>query len=111
MVQRIRWAGMDPHDIIELLIDVVRITQEAGEIPEVVIGDKVFKPFEMLKVAQLVPSNSKELSDHHRNLVAAIIQKRQKTYYMTAANLAHRANAIAAARRRFNHLRAASREQ
>ncbi len=91
----LRFDGADRRDLLDTLIEAVRITDETGERPSVKVGGRVYAGYELVRVAHLLPDD--ELQDHHAAKIAEMFQRRPHGYRRTAYNLAHRANQIVAA--------------
>jgi hypothetical protein len=91
----LRFDGADIRDLIDVLIEAVRITSTEGERPSVEVHGKAYAAHDLLKVAALLP-HDEDLQEHHQAKVAALFVRRQRGYLRTAYNLANRANGIAA---------------
>jgi hypothetical protein len=89
--------GTDTRDLIETLIEAVRLTRERGERPSIRVAGKIYPPDRIAKVAELLPNE--ELSDRHRAIISQMFRKRQRDYRQTAHSLANRASQIASAAR------------
>ena len=71
-----------------MLIEAVKLDER----PSMVVNGKTYAPFELLRVADLLPDH--DLLPHHQSIVDGMFTKRQHGYRRTAYNLAHRANAM-----------------
>jgi hypothetical protein len=80
--------GTDFRGLLDLLIEAVKLDER----PSMVVNGKAYAPFELLRVADLLPDD--DLLPHHQSIVDAMFTKRQHGYRRTAYNLAHRANAM-----------------
>jgi hypothetical protein len=89
--------GTDRRDLIETLIEAVRLTRERGERPSIRVAGTTFPPDRIAKVAELLPDE--ELSDRHRAIISSMFRKQQRDYRRTAYSLANRASQIASAAR------------
>ncbi len=88
----LRFDGEDLRDLLDTLIEAVRITDETGERPSVEVGGHVYGGYELVRGARLLPED--ELQEHHPAKVADLFRRPQKRYRSTAYNLAHRVNQI-----------------
>ncbi len=91
----LRFDGDDLRDLLDVLIEAVRITDETGERPSAQVSGKVYAGYELVRVAQLLPDD--ELQEHHAAKVAEMFERPQHGYSRTAYNLAFRAARIVAA--------------
>jgi hypothetical protein len=82
------FTGTDFRGLLDLLIEAVKLDER----PSMVVNGKTYAPFELLRVADLLPDD--DLLPHHQSVVDAMFTKRQHSYRRTAYNLAHRANAM-----------------
>ena len=82
------FTGTDFRGLLDLLIEAVNLDER----PSMVVNGKTYAPFELLRVADLLPDD--DLLPHHQSIVDAMLAKRQHGYQRTAYNLAHRANAM-----------------
>jgi hypothetical protein len=82
------FTGTDFRGLLDLLIQAVNLDER----PSMVVDGKAYAPFELLRVADLLPDD--DLLPHHQSIVDAMFAKRQHGYRRTAYNLAHRANAM-----------------
>ncbi len=99
----LRFDGADRRDLLDTLIEAVRITDETGERPSIKVDGKVYAGHELVKVALLL-SFDEPLQDHHAAKIADFFDWRQHGYGRTAYNLANRANQIASEHRRARSL-------
>jgi hypothetical protein len=81
------FMGTDFRGLLDFLIEAVKLVER----PSMVVNGKTYAPFELLRVADLLPED--DLLPHHQSIVDAMFTKRQHGYRRTAYNLAHRANA------------------
>jgi hypothetical protein len=99
----LKFDGADDRNLLDTLIEAVRLTSDSGERPSIEVRGKVFSPFDLLKVSFLLPVD--DLQPHHQAKIDTMFKKRQHGYSRTAANLAHMANSIASnAQRRKVHI-------
>ncbi len=91
----LRFDGDDRRDLLDTLIEAVRITAETGERPSVKVGGQLYPGYELVRVARLLPDY--ELQDHHAAKVAEMFQWPQHGYIRTAYNLAIQAAQIVGA--------------
>jgi hypothetical protein len=82
------FTGTDFRGLLDLLIEAVKLDER----PLMVINDKTYAPYELLRVADLLPDD--DVLPHHQTIVDGIFTKRQHGYKSTAYNLASRANAM-----------------
>jgi hypothetical protein len=82
------FTGTDFRGLLDLLIEAVKLDER----PSMVVNGKTYAPYELLRVADLLPND--ELLPHHQSIVDGMFTKRQHGYQRTAYNLAHRANAM-----------------
>jgi hypothetical protein len=94
MVTVLEFDDTDYHNLIDLLVEAVKVTEATGERPSVVINGRTYAPYDLVKVAALLPHNE-PLTERHAALVATVFDRRQRGYGRTAYNLAHRANQFA----------------
>jgi hypothetical protein len=94
MVAGLKFNDTDYHNLIDLLVEAVKVTEAMGHRPSVVVDGRTYAPYDLTKVAALLPHNE-PLSERHAALVATIFGRRQRGYGRTAYKLAHRANQIA----------------
>ena len=94
MVAVLKFDNTDYHNLIDLLVEAVKVTEATGHRPSVVVGGRTHAPYDLTKVAALLPHNE-PLNERHAALVATIFDRRQRGYGRTAYKLAHRANQIA----------------
>jgi len=90
----------DYHNLIDLLVETVKVTEATGQRPSLVIDGVAYAPHDLVKVANILPQWDEPLNERHAALVATIFDSRQRGYGRTAHNLAHRANQVAAAMNR-----------
>jgi hypothetical protein len=93
----LRFKGGDPRWLFEILVEAVEVTGKEGERPSIIINGKTYAPFDLVKVAALLPEDS--LQPHHQLIADELFKKRQSGYRRTAYNLAHLANSIASTAR------------
>ena len=91
----LRFDGADRRDLLEILIEAVRITEETGERPSLEVGGQLYAGYELVRVAKLLPDD--ELQDHHAAKLIGMFERPQHEYRRTAFHLAHRVNQIVAA--------------
>jgi hypothetical protein len=84
----LNFTGTDFRGLLDLLIEAVKLDER----PSMVVNGNTYAPFELLRVADLLPDE--ELLPHHQSIVDGMFTQRQHGYQRTAYNLAHRANAI-----------------
>jgi hypothetical protein len=94
MVAVLKFDDTDYHNLIDLLVEAVKVTEATGHRPSVVVDGRTYAPYDLTKVAALLPHNE-PLNERHAALVATIFDRRQRGYGRTAYKLAHRANQIA----------------
>jgi hypothetical protein len=94
MVALLKFGDTDYHNLIDLLVEAVKLTEATGHRPSVVVDGRTYAPYDLTKVAALLPHNE-PLNERHAALVATIFDRRQRGYGRTAYKLAHRANQIA----------------
>ena len=94
MVAVLKFDDTDYHNLIDLLVEAVKVTEATGHRPSVVVDGKTYAPYDLTKVAALLPHNE-PLNERHAALVGTIFNRRQRGYGRTAYKLAHRANQIA----------------
>jgi hypothetical protein len=94
MVAGLKFNDTDYHNLIDLLVEAVKVTEATGHRPSVVVDGRTYAPYDLTKVAALLPHNE-PLNERHAALVATIFGRRQRGYGRTAYKLAHRANQIA----------------
>jgi len=82
------FTGTDFRGLLDLLIEAVNLDER----PSMVVNGKTYAPFELLRVADLLPDD--DLLPHHQSIVDGMFPKRQHGYRRTAYNLAHRANVM-----------------
>ena len=82
------FTGTDFRGLLDLLIEAVKLDER----PSMVVNGKTYAPFELLRVADLLPDD--DLLHHHQSIVDAMFARRQHGYRRAAYNLAHRANAM-----------------
>jgi len=82
------FTGTDFRGLLDLLIEAVNLDER----PSMVVNGKTYAPFELLRVADLLPDD--DLLPHHQSIVDAMFTKRQHGYRRTAYNLADRANTM-----------------
>jgi hypothetical protein len=92
-VTTLRFVCEDYRWLLETLVEACEVTSREGERPAIVVNGKVFRPFGLLKVAQLLPDEA--LQPHHQVMIDELFKKKQSGYRRTAINLAHRVNSIA----------------
>ncbi len=85
----LRFDGDDRRDLLDTLIEAVRITDEIGERPSVEVGGQVYAGYELARLAGLLPDY--DLREHHAAKVAEMFELPQQGYRHTAYNLAIRA--------------------
>src|SRR5262245_3008101 len=90
----LKFNDTDYHNLIDLLVEAVKVTEATGHRPSVVVDGRTYAPYDLTKVAALLPHNE-PLNERHAALVATIFGRRQRGYGRTAYKLAHRANQIA----------------
>src|SRR5262245_25593780 len=90
----LKFNDTDYHNLIDLLVEAVKVTEATGHRPSVVVDGRTYAPYDLTKVAALLPHNE-PLNERHGALVATIFDRRQSGYGRTAYKLAHRANQIA----------------
>jgi len=90
----IKFDDTDYHNLIDLLVEAVKVTEATGHRPSVVVHGRTYAPYDLTKVAALLPHNE-PLNERHAALVATIFDRRPSGYGRTAYKLAHRANQIA----------------
>ena len=94
MVEVLKFDDTDYHNLIDLLVEAVKATEATGHRPSVVVDGRTYDPYDLPKVAALLPHNE-PLNERHAALVATVFDRRQRGYGRTAYNLAYRANQIA----------------
>jgi hypothetical protein len=94
MVAVLKFDDTDYHNLIDLLVEAVQVTEATGHRPSVVVDGRTYDPYDLPKVAALLPHNE-PLNERHAALVATVFDRRQRGYGRTAYNLAYRANQIA----------------
>jgi len=100
MMAVLEFNDTDYHNLIDLLVEAVKVTEATGQRPSLVIDGVAYAPHDLVKVANILPQWDEPLNERHAALVATIFDSRQRGYGRTAHNLAHRANQVAAAMNR-----------
>jgi hypothetical protein len=95
----LKFVSSDYRELIDLLVEAVEIASVTGERPSIEVDGKTYAPYDLEKLSLLLV-HDEPLQERHEAKVAKIFDKRQHGYGRTAWNLAHRANAIAAASQR-----------
>lgn len=88
---RLTFTGTDFQSLFDLLIQAVKMAHE--ERPSITVNGKTYPPFDLLKVADLLPDD--DLSPEHQAIIDTMFDRKQRGYRRTGYNLAHRANQIA----------------
>ena len=65
------FTGTDFRGLLDLLIEAVNLDER----PSMVVNGKTYAPFELLRVADLLPDD--DLLPHHQSIVDAMFTKRQ----------------------------------
>jgi hypothetical protein len=104
MMAVLEFNDTDYHNLIDLLVEAVKVTEATGQRPSLVIDGVAYAPHDLVKVANILPQWDEPLNERHAALVATIFDSRQREYGRTAHNLA--ANQVAAAMNRTAALRA-----
>jgi hypothetical protein len=93
-IANLQFDGVDNRDLIDVLIEVINIASNDGEIPSVEVVGKRYSPVELSKLAKLLPYDE-EMLPHHQAMADKVFHKPQRGYGRTAINLARRATQIA----------------
>ena len=94
----LRFEGDDYRNLIDTLIDAVEVAAREGERPSIEVNGRTYGELHLVNVAMLLPY-AEPLQERHQSLVDGLFGWQQFGYGRTAANLALRANHIAAATR------------
>src|SRR4051794_10655895 len=54
IIANLQFDGVDNRDLIDVLIEVINITKNDGQIPSVEVAGKRYSPFELTKLANLL---------------------------------------------------------
>lgn len=95
----VEFDAADPRCLIDVLVEVVKITAVDGVKPIVETGGKKYSDMVKLVSVTMVGLYDEKLQPDHQKIVDALFVKRQHGYGRTAYNLAHRAHALASSLR------------
>ena len=66
----LKFDDTDYHNLIDLLVEAVQVTEATGHRPSVVVDGRTYDPYDLPKVAALLPHNE-PLNERHAALAAS----------------------------------------
>ena len=88
----------DRRQLLDTLVEALRITSESGEQPSIEVYGKTFSGYELGKVAAMLPNE--EMLPRHQSLIDTMFKKEQRGYFRTASNIVTRMTQIESDQRR-----------